>query len=205
MEYTFPFKTCEEKRKFIAQPYSALVNFINTIVLLYFVCVSKTFRSKLLIGAVFAFEVFHTFSHAYHVSAAFQTLTIHSLTYLVNAAFLFYVYDATKKTPPFLLWVTLASLLVLDVYFLMTKSMIWYISTQLCMLAATSYFYFHSLSKKIQNGLGVLAGFSLIILAFFFNETVNCESMMEAAVLPYHAVLEILLFILFVAFAFIFS
>jgi hypothetical protein len=37
MEYTFPFHTCEKPQKGIAQPYSALFNLINCIIIFFFV------------------------------------------------------------------------------------------------------------------------------------------------------------------------
>ena len=45
-EYTFPFNTCEKVRDgFIAQPYSALINIINSFVILNFLTKTKTKHS----------------------------------------------------------------------------------------------------------------------------------------------------------------
>ena len=49
-EYTFPFDTCETpKSTFFAQPYSVSINFLSTLVFLYFLFKTQTLHAFILL------------------------------------------------------------------------------------------------------------------------------------------------------------
>lgn len=68
-EYTFPFNTCEiPNKKGVAQPYSALFNLINCIIIFYFLLKTKNNYTFILLFSILCFELFHTFSHSIHIT-----------------------------------------------------------------------------------------------------------------------------------------
>ena len=90
--YTFPFKTCETpNKKGIAQPYSAFLNLISSLIILYFLFKSKSNSSKLLLFSILLFELNHTFSHTIHLNNNIQVFVTHLLAYLVNFCY-FYLF-----------------------------------------------------------------------------------------------------------------
>jgi len=67
-EYTFPFDTCEKTNKNgIAQPYSALFNLINCLIIFYFLLKTKHNYTFILLFSILCFELFHLFSHIIHI------------------------------------------------------------------------------------------------------------------------------------------
>ena len=49
-KYTFPFDTCEKPtNKFFAQPYSVTINFISTLIVLYFLFKTRTLHGFMLL------------------------------------------------------------------------------------------------------------------------------------------------------------
>ena len=79
-EYTFPFTTCEKVNKMgMAQPYSALVNILNCIIILYFLTKTNNRKSFMLILLFLLFEAFHAFSHSIHIPGNIQINIIHIL------------------------------------------------------------------------------------------------------------------------------
>ena len=87
-EYTFPFDTCEKLNKNgIAQPYSAIFNLINCIIILHFLLKTKRKYTFILLFSILCFELFHVFSHIVHIQGNIQINITHLLTYFMNLAF----------------------------------------------------------------------------------------------------------------------
>ena len=97
----FPFKTCEEPNKntWIAQPVSAFINMITSIILIYFFLKAKTLIIKLLILSFIAFEIFHTYSHIKHINGAIQSNIIHGIWYFLTFMILIASVKMTNKYP----------------------------------------------------------------------------------------------------------
>jgi hypothetical protein len=98
-DYTFPFSTCEELKKGIAQPWSVAVNVVSIFVIVYFLFQVKQWYAFLLIFSLLIFECVHTFSHVIHLPNYIQLNIIHTLAYFVNFCYLFAFYNLTNKSP----------------------------------------------------------------------------------------------------------
>ena len=188
---TFPFNTCEKVNDGIAQPYSTAVNALNCAVLLYFLIQSKTNRARILISALLAFETFHTFSHAFHLAGNMQTNMAHLLAYVINASFLYYFADFTKRAPSPILIVVLLALVALDIYSFAHLPLVFYMSTQAAMFLTAYFFYYNFLSQTLKSGFIWLISLSSTILILVWNEMTNCAAMMNWWIAPYHALVEL--------------
>ena len=84
-DYTFPFDTCEKPNKNgIAQPYSALFNLINCIIIFYFLLKTKNNYTFIFLFSILFFELFHLFSHIVHIKGSLQINMSHFSAYLIN-------------------------------------------------------------------------------------------------------------------------
>jgi hypothetical protein len=198
-EYTFPFNTCEKNNKNgIAQPYSALFNIINCLIILYFLLKTKHFYSFILLFAILCFELFHVFSHIVHIKGTIQTNVTHILTYLINFSFLYVFYFHTKKIPSYEFIFYLIILVCFDIYSLFYLSIVFYILSQAIIMISILVYYYPLLPKFIQNSLYKIIFFISIIILLFLNEKYNCEKMMSIyPYFPYHIFIEISGIILF--------
>ena len=99
-DFTFPFDTCETpKNKYFAQPYSVSINFISTLIVLYFLFKVRTLHAFLLLFSLLLFDISHTFSHFIHIKPGIQITLVHVLAYFLNFAFFYALYKYTKKLP----------------------------------------------------------------------------------------------------------
>ena len=127
-EYTFPFSTCEKpKKNGIAQPYSSLINFVNCVIILYYLLKTKQDYTFILLSSILAFESFHLFSHIVHIPGSIQLNITHSLVYLMNLAFFYAFYCYTNKIPSYEFVLFLAILVWFDIYSLFNLTIIYYI------------------------------------------------------------------------------
>jgi hypothetical protein len=191
MDFTFPFSSCEKANKGVAQPYSAAANLLSCAVILYYIVNAESFRTTVLFGSIFLFEVFHTFSHAVHIPGKWQQTIQHALTYGINAAFIYYFADLTGHPPSAALWTTLVILSILDIYSFFHFSITAYIGTQVALFVASSAYYYSWLKSKMKKGIGWILGLSCLILLLVWNEVTNCEFMMKWTAAPYHVAIEL--------------
>lgn len=190
MEYTFPFNTCETKSEIIAQPYSALVNTINCLIIFYFLVLSKS----VFIFALFCFQVFHTFSHIVHINGPLQTYIAHFLSYLVNITLFFLLY---KSNTSILYILFLCIIIAFDIYSLFHLPLIFYFFTQALIFVSIILYYFAYLPKYIQSSVYQIIVLVIIISLLVLNEKYNCDTMLDLYDFPYHILIEICGVILF--------
>jgi len=194
-EYTFPFDTCENpKNTLFAQPYSVSINFISTIIVLYFLCKTKTIHAFLLLFSLLLFDLSHTFSHFTHIKSSLQITLVHVLAYILNFAFLYAFYKYTNKVPsiPFILFLVIV--LSFDVYAFFNLSLLFYIFTQILFFFSIFIYYYRFLSKNMKKRLNILLLLIGIIYLLFVNEAYNCKKMLEMYPnFPFHAIIEIII------------
>ena len=194
-DYTFPFDTCEApKSKFFAQPYSVVVNICSTIMVLYFLCKTRTTHAFLLLLSLLAFDLSHTFSHFTHIKSKLQITLVHVLAYLLNFAFFYALYKHTNKAPtlPFLL--LLLGILSFDVYAFFNLSLLFYIFTQILFFFSVFIYYYGALSSNMKQKLNVLLLFIGLVYLGFVNEAINCKKMLKYYPnFPFHAIIEVLI------------
>ena len=192
-EYTFPFSTCETPNKYgIAQHYSALTNLVNCIIIFYFLTKTKTRHSFVLLFSILCFELFHMFSHIYHITGPIQTNIVHFLAYFINIGFFYSFYSYTKKWPD--IWFTrlLLAIIVFDIYALVNLSLMFYILSQVVLLISLLFYYYPLMPKEIQKSIYYVVFFVCIILLSIYNEKINCKAMLQYnPKFPYHIFIEI--------------
>jgi hypothetical protein len=194
-EYTFPFDTCETpKNKFFAQPYSVTVNFISTLIVLYFLSKTHTIHGFMLLFSLLLFDLSHTFSHFIHIKPGIQITLVHVLAYFLNFSFFYALYKYTKKIPSLSLIIFLIIILVIDIYAFFNLSLLYYIFTQILFFFSIFIYYYGSLSNSMKKNLNILLVIIGIIYLGFINEAFNCKKMLEKFPnFPFHAIIEILI------------
>ena len=192
-EYTFPFSTCEKPNKNgIAQPYSALFNFINCLIVFYFLMKTTNNYTFVLLFSLLCFELFHVFSHMIHISGSIQTNIAHSLTYFINFAFLYAFYRYTNKFPNYLFIFYLILLVCFDIYSLFYLSVVFYIISQSIIMISVLSYYIPLLPKFVKYSMYQIIFFVVVIILLFLNEKYNCEKMISIYPdFPYHILIEI--------------
>jgi hypothetical protein len=192
-EFIFPFNTCETANtEGIAQPYSVFFNVLNCIIVFVFLLKTTNFYTMVLLGSIFSFELFHTFSHVIHIEGSLQTNIAHILSYFVNFSFLYAFYSFTKQPPNLSFILYLVLLIVIDIYFFMTSSIFYYLTSQSLIFISLFLYYFSLLPKFVQNNIyKILFSVGLVIL-LLLNEIFNCKTMLEFYPhFPYHIFIEI--------------
>ena len=205
--FVFPYNTAEKVREndLVKQPYSAFVNALTCIMLLYFLLKTETFHGFLLIGSILLFELFHTFSHTIHLKHIYflQTKILHSIALIVNVTLLYALNKASNKDISIGLLLFIILLLGFDNYAFRHLHISYYINTQIVIFFSIMYYYF-SYIKKFITPFKIklyITGFVIGYLAFM-NETVNGEYMMKNySDIPFHIIVEISIFVIFYSFA----
>ena len=199
MEYTFPFNTCEPPNKSgIAQPYSALFNFFNCIIIFYFLLQTKSKYTFLLLLSIFCFESFHLFSHIIHITGSIQINITHTLTYFMNLAFFYTFYCYTNIIPTSIFMFYLLVLVGIDIYALLNLTIVYYLLSQSTIFISLLLYYLPFLPKFIQQSVYQIIFFVGIIILLFLNEKYNCKKMLRLyPYFPYHIFIEIVGIILF--------
>ena len=194
-EYTFPFDTCETpKSTFFAQPYSVSINFLSTLVVLYFLFKTQTLHAFILLFSLLLFDLSHTFSHFIHIKSSIQITCVHVLAYILNFAFLYALYKYTNKLPSTSLIIFLVVILSFDIYAFFNLSLLYYIFTQILFFFSIFIYYYGYLSKNMKKRLNILLILIGIIYLLFVNEAFNCKRMLIMFPnFPFHAIIEILI------------
>lgn len=199
----FPFNTCEEpnKNKWIAQPVSAFINMLTSLILIYFFFKAKTIIIRLLILAFILFELFHTYSHITHINGTIQSNIIHSLWYFLSFMLLIASIKITKQYPNIY---TIIILLIIDINLFLLSNKFDMIITGLSLPIVIAISYYKLFPKNIKRAIPYLIGLLIIIGIVLINEKINCLNMMKYAKLPYHAIIEIIGLILFTLLSYVF-
>jgi hypothetical protein len=193
-EYVFPFDTCElaDHNSIFAQPYSASVNIVSILVILYFLTQCHRSQTIAFFVALLAFEVWHTLSHCYHMeSRTLQIRVIHALAYALNATILLAVIALSGSMPSTTLIVVLLALIAFDAYSFIRLPMVFYFASQAAIVSVTILAYAQFAPDGVRTLLLCwLLPLIALLLAMFVNESYNCRAMLKWAPFPYHAVLE---------------
>ena len=201
--FVFPYNTAEKVREdsIVKQPYSAFINAITCIMILYFLLKTKTFHGFLLIFSVLLFELFHTFSHTIHLKHIYylQSQILHSIALIVNATVIYSFSKYSNKDLPLGIVIFIILLLGFDNYAFRNLHISYYINTQIIIFFTIIYYYYPYI-KKFFTPLKIklyITGFVIGYLAFM-NETVNGEYMMKNySNIPFHAIVELSIFVIF--------
>lgn len=198
-DYTFPFDTCEKPNKDgIAQPYSALFNLINCIIIFYFLLKTKNNYTFIFLFSIFCFELFHLFSHIVHITGSLQINMSHSSAYLINLSLFYLLYCYTNKIPRYEFIIYILLLICFDIYSFIHLDIVYYLLTQSLIFISFLLYYFTLLPKFIQNSVYQIIFFSAVIIFLFLNELQNCKFMMSIYPdFPYHIFVEIAGIVLF--------
>lgn len=98
-EHIFPFDTCENpKNVYFAQPYSVTINFISTLIVIYFLLKTHTLHAFMLLFSLLLFDLSHTFSHFTHIKSSIQITLVHVLAYILNFAFFMLFINIQKRS-----------------------------------------------------------------------------------------------------------
>ena len=202
----FPFKTCEKPLKdgIIAQPVSATINIITCLILLYYVIIAKTKTLKILILSFIAFQAFHAFSHIQHIDGYIQANIIHVLWYFMSFMILLSSIQITKKNPKLMTIISLFAIIIIDLYLFLHTNKLYTIFTgfTIPVIIVVSYYYLYP--SHMKTTIPYLILLLLVVIILILNEKFNCDLMLSYAILPYHAIIEIVGLILFVILAHIF-
>lgn len=202
----FPFNTCEEpnKNNLIAQPVSAFINMITSLILIYFFFKAKTVIIKLLILAFILFELFHTYSHIKHIDGTIQSNIIHGIWYFLSFMVLIASIKITKKYPNIYTIIILIIIIIIDIHLFFLPNKLYMIFTALTLPIVIVISYYNSYPIQIKKAIPYLISLLIIVGIFLINEKFNCENMMKFFKLPYHAIIEIIGMILFITLAYVF-
>jgi hypothetical protein len=196
MNFTFPFNTCEIPNKDgIAQPHSTIINTILCIIIFLFLLNSNNLYSRLFLFFLLLFNIFHTFSHAIHISSIknIQFLLTH-YSAVLSSFFLFYLLsNITKYTlKPYQL-IGLLFLLFFDIILCYYDvSHIYNIIIFLIILFSILIIFYKYLSKKIQQNIKYIIGFGFLALVIDIIEILFCQSLLQKyGNIPFHSILEL--------------
>lgn len=203
--YAFPFDACEKITEgIIKQPISAAINIISCIIILYFYYYAKTNAVRFLFGTFFVFQLWHAFSHTYHIQGNIQANVSHIISYLILLGTLYAILNLSKSTLSNLKLIIISLLIIIDIYVWIFIGGVWSIIVNLSLLAFIIFSSYNKLPKFFKKAIPLLAIGLIILFAFELNEAYNCEKMLEYKQLPYHALVEIVGLLLFTSLTYFF-
>jgi hypothetical protein len=203
----FPFNTCEFRGKIVDQPYSASINILSCILLLYLLSLAKHIEIQFFILSLFIFQAYHAYSHMFWDNNEYSLIhvyIIHAITYIIIFALISAISFISGKPPniPIILAVIILDLYILynyigTVYNAVSGINIW-------VIVLITGLWNVKLPAMVKQLLPILLILFIVIIVLFFNEKYNCSYMMEYHVFPYHIAIEIMGLIISSLFAYIF-
>jgi hypothetical protein len=205
--YTFPFKTCETpNKKGIAQPYSAFLNLISSLIILYFLFQSKSNSSKLLLFSILLFELNHTFSHTIHLNNNIQVFITHLLAYLVNFCYFYALYKYSNAFPNYVFLLYLLMIILFDIYAFQNLPFVYYLFTQFLIFISLFVYYYSYFSRDIKDKIPFIFILTFLIFILFVNESYYCQEILRKYKgFPLHILIEITAILIVYNVGFIFS
>jgi hypothetical protein len=203
----FPFNTCENRGDIVDQPYSASINILSCIILLYLLLQAKHIEIRFFIFSLFIFQAYHAYSHMFWNNNEYSlqhVYIIHTISYIIVIALIIAISFITGKLPNIpIIFVAI----LLDIYILYN-----YIGTvynaisgiNIWVVVLISGLWNFNLPINVKRLLPILLILFIIIIALFFNEKYNCDAMMNAYTFPYHTAIETMGLIISALFAYIF-
>jgi len=207
----FPFNTCEVRGELIDQPYSASINIVSCIILLYLLSLAKHLEIQFFILSLFIFQAYHAYSHMFWSDygddgehSLEHVYFIHASSYLIVIALIIAI-SFISGEPPYIPFIFAA--ILLDFYIFLN-----YIGTvynaisgiNIWVIVLITGLWNVKLPTVVKRLLPILLLLFLVIIGLFFNEKYNCDAMMNAYPFPYHTAIEICGLVISSLFAYIF-
>lgn len=203
----FPFNTCEIRGNIVDQPYSASINILSCIILLYLLLQAKHIEIRFFILSLLIFQAYHAYSHMFwsdNEESLIHVYIIHSITYIIIFALITAISFISGELPniPIIFTVILLDMFILynyigTVYNAISGINIWVV----VLITGLWNVKLPAIVKQLLPMLLILFG---VIILLFFNEKYNCQAMMEAYPFPYHTAIEICGLVISSLFAYIF-
>jgi hypothetical protein len=203
----FPFNTCEVRGDVVDQPYSASINILSCIILLYLLSMSKHIEIQFFILSLLIFQAYHAYSHMFwskNEESLIHVYIIHSITYVIIIALITAISFISGKPPniPIIFAVIMLDMFILynyigTVYNAISGINIWIV----VLITGLWNVKLPIIVKQLLPILLILFG---VVIILFFNEKYNCQAMMDAYPFPYHTAIEIVGLIISALFAYIF-
>jgi hypothetical protein len=196
MTYNFPFTTCEKNSGgFVAQPVSTAINLVACMCLVGILFLAKTPFDTLLIISLILFEIWHAFSHVRHIPGNIQATVIHGLVYLISALTLLVIYNVTGSVA--IGFVIIA--VIIDIIIIFCKKRKMAVISGVFVFAAVLIANIHVFPPLYSS---VLFGLLCIGIIVFLLEHHYCEKAMNVLILPYHALVEMVVLTFILIFAY---
>ena len=203
----FPFNTCEIRGNVVDQPYSASINILSCIILLYLLLQAKHIEIRFFILSLLIFQAYHAYSHMFwseNEESLIHVYIIHSITYIIIFALIIAISFISGELPniPIIFTVILLDMFILynyigTVYNAISGINIWVV----VLITGLWNVKLPAIVKQLLPMLLILFG---VVILLFFNEKYNCQTMMEAYPFPYHTAIEICGLVISSLFAYIF-
>ena len=203
----FPFNTCEARGDIVDQPYSASINVLSCIILLYLLSLAKHIEIRLFIASLFVFQAYHAYSHMFWSDKEYSlehVYIIHAISYIIIVALINAISFISGELPNIPI---IFGAILLDIYILYN-----YIGTlynaisgiNIWVIVLITGLWNVKLPAFVKRLLPILLMLFAVIIVLFFNEKYNCSAMMDTYVFPYHTAIEICGLIISSLFAYIF-
>jgi len=203
----FPFNTCEIRGNVVDQPYSASINILSCIILLYLLLQAKHIEIRFFILSLLIFQAYHAYSHMFwseNEESLIHVYIIHSITYIIIFALITAISFISGELPniPIIFTVILLDMFILynyigTVYNAISGINIWVV----VLITGLWNVKLPAIVKQLLPILLILFG---VVILLFFNEKYNCQTMMDAYPFPYHTAIEIVGLVISALFAYIF-
>lgn len=203
----FPFNTCDVRGDIVDQPYSASINVLSCVILLYLLSLAKHLEIRLFIASLFVFQAYHAYSHMFWSDNEYSlehVYIIHAISYIIVFALINAISFISGKLPNIPI---IFGAILLDIYILYN-----YIGTlynaisgiNIWVIVLITGLWNVKLPAFVKQLLPILLMLFAVIIVLFFNEKYNCSAMMDTYVFPYHTAIEICGLIISSLFAYIF-
>lgn len=205
--YLFPFNTCEtfnsqdDYALGVAQPYSAFVNFLSSLYMLFFMLfTAKKYNVKRCAMTFILFELFHTYSHIAWIS--WQRYVVHLFGYIMGFVgvypLLYRQNDAKRNSTRGHKFITMAVLLDMSIVWYTNLKGIWGIGTGLVVLTSIVLPKVNELPVKMGTQFVTLSVGTLVLFFLFVIESQFCAQMLRSFDFPFHVIVEVWGSVLFV-------
>ena len=203
----FPFNTCEVRGEIVDQPYSASINVLSCIILLYLLSQAKHIEIQFFILSLFIFQAYHAYSHMFWNENEYSlqhVYIIHATSYIIIIALITAISFISGEIPyiPIILAAILLDIFILYNYIGTVYNAISGINMWVIILITGLWNV--KLPEFVKQLLPILLMLFGVIIVLFFNEKYNCDAMMNAYPFPYHTAIEICGLIISSLFAYIF-
>lgn len=201
MAYTFPFDTCEPVRnQFPVQPYSFTINLLSTLALLGLSVIARTWTVRTLLVSFALFEAWHTLSHAIHLTLSPRShiYVVHALGYFMTGCMLMAINVLSRNwTVPVYGLIFMSCLVILDLVMLFRVGGVSNILSGFALFVVVVLVNTSKLPRFVTRNMIWLISGVFLLSALFVNEALKCEKMSAYIDLPYHAIIEVVGFALF--------